>query len=363
MKPSWADPTISENALPPIAPTFEGEMTAVRVADRPQKTSENQRFEPRAEGGAADVSVAIPADFRLENGAALPDAAVRLRRHGRLDGPVVIAAGGISADRAVAGEGGWWGDVVAAGGGIDLERYQVIGFDFSPADDHRLAITPLDQARLLLIAVDALAIARIHGFVGASYGGMVGLALAALAPERVARLCVISAAHQPAPLAAGWRGVQRRIVEYAIAHGEAAEGLALARQLAMITYRSADEFSSRFERTLDAEGQSDLDRYLVSRGAAYVDRMSPQRWLSLSEAIDRCWVKPEAVNVATTLVACPTDQLVPISEMRALAARLPQLTVLHELPSLYGHDAFLKEPARLGVILSNFLEGQTHDDA
>lgn len=342
-------------------------MTAVRIAEKPQKTSENERFSARSDVRVTetfvDVSIDIPSNFRLENGAPLPDAAVRLRRHGSLDAPIVIAAGGISADRAVAGGAGWWSDVVASGGGIDLDRYQVVGFDFSPVDDHRVAITPVDQARLLIIALDALGIARVHGFVGASYGGMVGLALAALAPDRVERLCVISAAHQPAPLAAGWRGVQRRIVEYAITNGEPAEGLALARQLAMITYRSADEFSSRFERTLDADGQSDLDRYLVSRGAAYVDRMSPQRWLSLSEAIDRCWVAPEAVKTVTTLVACPTDQLVPISEMRALASRLPQLTALHELPSLYGHDAFLKEPARLGVILSNLLEGQSHDQA
>jgi homoserine O-acetyltransferase len=200
----------------------------------------------------------------------------------------------------------------------------------------------------------------VHAFVGSSYGGMVGLALSALAPARLERLCVISAAHQPAPLAHGWRGVQRRIVEYALSHGEPSQGLALARQLAMITYRSADEFAVRFERALDAASSSDLDRYLVSRGAAYADNMPALRWLSLSEAIDRCAVAPEAVKTPTTLIACPTDQLVPINDMRALAERLPRLAAFHELPSLYGHDAFLKEPARLGAILTSFLESDPH---
>jgi homoserine O-acetyltransferase len=74
-------------------------------------------------------------------------------------------------------------------------------------------------------------------------------------------------------------------------------------------------------------------------------------------------VTPEAVKTRTALVACPTDQLVPISEMRALAERLPQLSAFHELASLYGHDAFLKEPARLGAIISAFLEGQAHAEA
>jgi homoserine O-acetyltransferase len=314
----------------------------------------------RADDGGADVLVRVPADFRLQSGGALPDAELRLRRFGPPGAPVVAAAGGISAGRFVCGEAGWWGEIAGPGAPIDARRFQVLGFDFSPLADARLAITPADQARLLLIAFDALAIARAHAFIGSSYGGMVGLALAALEPERLERLCVISAAHEPAPLGQGWRGVQRRIVEYALSHGEGAQGLALARQLAMITYRSADEFASRFTRALDAEGRGELDRYLVARGAAYGDSMAPLRWLSLSEAIDRCAVAPEKVRTPTTLIACPTDQLVPIGDMRALAGRLPQLAGFHELPSLYGHDAFLKEPARLGAILTSFLESEPH---
>jgi len=46
------------------------------------------------------------------------------------------------------------------------------------------------------------------------------------------------------------------------------------------------------------------------------------------------------------VVAVREDQLVPIGDMRALAARLPRAR-LHELSSLHGHDAFLKEPAAL----------------
>jgi len=310
----------------------------------------------RADDGGCDVLVPIGRDFRLESGATLPDGQVRLRRYGPVEAPVVVVAGGISAGRLVCGEAGWWGDIAGPGAAIDVGRYQVLGFDFSPLSDARVAITPADQARLLRFALDTLGIAAAHGFVGSSYGGMVGLALAALAPERLQRLCVISAAHQPAPLAQGWRGVQRRIVEYALSHGEPENGLALARQLAMITYRSAEEFSGRFGRAMDGEGRSDLDRYLVARGAAYANAMAPLRWLSLSEAIDRAIVSPEAVATTTTLIACPSDQLVPIGDMRSLGARLPRLAGFYELPSLYGHDAFLKEPTRLSVLLRSFLE-------
>jgi homoserine O-acetyltransferase len=264
--------------------------------------------------------------------------------------------GGISADRKLAGQDGWWNDIVGTNRSIGLETFSALGLDFAPAVDERVHISPRDQARLIVEALDHLGIDTLHALVGASYGGMVGLALGALAPARVGSLCIISAAHRPAPLASAWRGVQRRMVEFALRRGEPEQGLALARQLAMISYRSVDEFEQRFDGILDVEGASDLDRYLIARGEAYSNTMAPRRWLSLSEAIDRAHLTPEAVSVPTTLVGCPSDQIVPFQLMTELAERLPNLTALHALPSLYGHDAFLKEPERLGAIIDSFLK-------
>lgn len=288
---------------------------------------------------------------------AIGEANIRVRFHGRRDGPLVITAGGISARRFVTGESGWWTPIVDEGGAIDLNTYCVLGFDFAPTEERRTAVTPDIQARLLVGALDALGVKTAHAFVGASYGGMVGLALGAIAPERIERLCIISAAHKPAALARAWRGVQRRMVEFAIAQGAPEQGLALARQLAMITYRSGEEFETRFGAEIDADGRSELDRYLISRGQAFTSIASAERWISLSEAIDRFSVEPEQVRVPTTVVACPTDQLAPLADMEELARRLPRCEGFHLLPSLCGHDAFLKEPDRLGPILRAALEG------
>src|SRR5690606_14098766 len=195
-----------------------------------------------------------------------------------------------------------------------------------------------------------------HSFIGASYGAMVGLAFAALAPDRLDRLCVISSAHRPSAQGLAWRGVQRRIVEHAAALGQADAGLSLARQLAMITYRSGEEFEARFGVGLGADGRSALDDYLVSRGEAYVGAMAPQRWLSLSESIDRFAVDPEAIAAPTTVIACTSDQLAPLALMRELAERLPRLAAFHLISSIYGHDAFLKEAAQLEPILRSHLK-------
>ncbi|HRP11068.1 MAG TPA: homoserine O-succinyltransferase [Terricaulis sp.] len=299
---------------------------------------------PRAD---ADEDIEIPISIAGER-------VVRVRLHGRKDGPLIIAAGGISASRRVRE---WWGGLIYEGGPIDLDRYGVLGFDFAPLEDRRAPLTPHVQAELLLAALDQLGIAQAHAFVGASYGAMVGLALGEIAPERLARLVAISAAHRPAALGRAWRGVQRRIVEDALEAGDGARGLALARQLAMITYRSAEEFEQRFDGALDENGRSDLDKYLVSRGTAYANACAARRWLSLSEAIDRFAARPEAIAVKTTLVACPSDQLAPLQDIEELAARLPQCAGLKLMPSLYGHDAFLKECAQLEAILAEALDG------
>jgi homoserine O-acetyltransferase len=307
-----------------------------------------------------DIALAIPRGFRLASGEALPDTQISLRRFGAPDGPQVIALGGISAGRDVCGEAGWWRETFVDHGGVDLARFGVIGVDFAPSDDVRLRLSPGDQARLLLHVLDTLQIEQLHGFIGASYGGLVGLALASLAPWRLQQLCVISAAHRQAAQSLAWRGVQRRIVEFGLAHGDADAGLSLARQLAMITYRTPEEFEERFSAGIDADGRGAVDRYLESRGDAYTGVARSQRWLTLSEAIDRAAVDPALVRARTTLIASADDQLVPLPIMRELGERLPNLAALHVLPSFYGHDAFLKEPARLAPLLFQFLNDGGH---
>ena len=128
----------------------------------------------------------------------------------------------------------------------------------------------------------------------------------------------------------------------------------------MITYRTPDEFEARFGAGVDAEGRGGVDRYLEARGEAYAEVGAPRRWLTLSESIDRAFVDPADIKVATTLVGCLDDQLVPIGLLRELAERLPAVRGFHTLASIYGHDAFLKEPARIAPIIKKCLEASIH---
>jgi homoserine O-acetyltransferase/O-succinyltransferase len=194
---------------------------------------------------------------------------------------------------------------------------------------------------------------------------MVGLALAERWPERVRRLVVISAAHTPHPMATALRALQRQIVELGLDTGRGVEAMAIARGLAMTTYRSAREFNQRFasapaflaarEEANGAPPEFEVERYLRRSGERFAGRMRPERFLALSLSLDLHCVVPERITVPTALIAAQGDTLVPPSQMRALSRRLPQLTHFATLRTRRGHDAFLTETVRLGRLLATIL--------
>jgi homoserine O-acetyltransferase len=283
--------------------------------------------------------------------------------------PVVVTLGGISASRhasatAASPEPGWWEPVVGPGRAIDTTQWRVLGLDWldgGRADDGRPAriVTTHDQADALAAVLDALGIARAHAVVGASYGGMVALAFAERYPERVDRLVVVSAAHETHPMSTALRAVQRRVVELGLETGRARDALALARALAMTTYRGVKEFAERFDSRPDAVDERDatfpVERYIRHHGEKFAAAWRPERFLALSLSADLHRVDPAAVRVPTTLVAAEGDAIVPGEQMEELARRLGAPTTLVHLATRHGHDAFLTDVDTIGRVLTTAL--------
>ncbi|MDQ7019925.1 MAG: homoserine O-succinyltransferase [Robiginitomaculum sp.] len=294
---------------------------------------------------------------------------IRARLYGKKDAPLIIVLGGISATRFIADEAGqpagWWPAMVGEGSPIDLRKTQVLGLDFAPqshGDGSAIALSTQEQASRLRSVLDHLGIETAAAIIGASYGGMVALAFAKDTPARLGALCVISATHRPFPLGVAWRGIQRRIVRLAIQAGRPEDGLALARELAMTTYRSAEEFTERFEAMPTGANPTRFDvcDYLMACGAKFSSTMSAERFMALSESIDLHRVEPEDIKTPALLIASRSDQLAPPAEMQILQSRLGGPSDLVTLDSPYGHDAFLKETKALGSLLSAFINEQCH---
>lgn len=325
----------------------------------------------------------LPHEFPLEHGGALRAGLLAFELSGPAEAPLVVVQGGISAGRHVTATAldptpGWWQPQVGAERAIDTDRFRVLSTDWlggigASSGPGRAAhdagpfplVSSCDQARALLALLDEQGLETVDRFVGASYGGMVALAFAALAPERVRGITAISAAHESHPRASAWRSVQRRIVELGTRHGEGAAALELARGLALTTYRSRHELAERFADPPSIEAgraRFAVEGYLEARGRDFAGRFSPAAFLSLSLAIDLHRVKPERITTPTTLVAATSDELVPVEQIRELSSRLAGPVRLIEIESRYGHDAFLKEIDTIGAIVRSDLEGLDSTD-
>lgn len=274
--------------------------------------------------------------------------------------PVVAVLGGISASRhvtstATSPEDGWWQLLVGSGAAVDTRRFRVLGIDWTVPHE---GVTTHDQADALVAVLDLLQVECLDAIVGASYGGMVALSFAATCPDRVGRLALVSAAHEPHPMATAHRVIQRRIIRLGLAAGLPSEGVALARALGITTYRTATEFAARFDSAPESDGEPvvfPVERYLDHGGRKFAREWSPERYLTLSESIDRHQVDPARVCTPVAILGVQEDTLVPCWQLRELRDRLSGPVHLEEINSIYGHDAFLKEVDAVGSFLSRAL--------
>ena len=314
-------------------------------------------------GGARTHADTLCVPLRLDRAESRQTVPVRYEVYGPADAPAVVVLGGISAGRHLAPtpqdpSPGWWPGVVGPGCALDPHTHRLVGVDWiggaSTPWRAPCPVTPGDQARALSAVLDHLGV-QTATVVGASYGGMVALAFAAARPERVERLVVLCAAHRAHPMATAVRSVQRGILGLGLASGQEREAVALARSLAMTTYRSAQEFEDRFAWRDAAHGPEaprfPVDAYLSARGADFADRFDARAYLALCTSIDLHEVDPSTLTSPTTLVSVDSDLLAPPWLVEELAVASPGVERHVRVSSTFGHDAFLKEAHAVSALV------------
>ena len=273
--------------------------------------------------------------------------------------PLILVAGGISAGRHVVAsadlpDAGWWQAQSETFGG-----HRVLAIDWIGADGViDLPIDPADQADAIAWLLEELGEPIAAAFVGASYGAMVGMHFAARHPHRLGALLAISASDKAHPYASACRALQRQALSLGEWHGDPASGVALARAMAILTYRTPEEFADRFAEEPELRGtrfRMAAEDYLDAHGQRHCQRTSSIAYRRLSESIDLHRIDPADIKVPLTLVAVDRDALVPAADIEALAAQIPGAR-FHLIHSRFGHDAFLKEEAQVAAITTEFLE-------
>ncbi len=352
--------------------------------------------------------------FALDCGTALSDVVVAYETWGRLDADAsnaILLCHAWTGDSHAAGPAGrghptpgWWDDTVGPGKPIDTDRYFVVCANVlggcqgstGPASPHPAdgefygsrfpVVTIRDMVRAQARLADHLGIASWMSVIGGSMGGMQALEWAVMYRRRIRSLVAIATCMQATAQQIAWGAIGRRAIRldpnfaagdyYDSPTGQGpAEGLAIARTIAQVTFRSDNVFTDRFGReladhsrgTLDMWQRFEVERYLDHHGTKLVRRFDANSYLSIGKAMDlhdlargrgtleRAMAR---VTVPTLTVGIWSDMLYPayqqqqIHEMLAANGTPSQYL---EIDSPHGHDAFLINGDQLARPLERFL--------
>ena len=179
---------------------------------------------------------------------------------------------------------------------------------------------------------------------------MIVFEMALIAPERVKRIAPLSCGAEHTPWRIAFSSAIRKIIEEGIRNGNTEKAFALARQVAMSSYRSSGEFNNRFARKKNSDERFEVESYLEHQGEKIVGRFSPYSYITLTKAMElyslfegRSGTREEIlqrIQQPTLLVGATTDILYPESELSSLSGELPNAQY-HSIDALWGHDSFL----------------------
>ena len=227
------------------------------------------------------------------------------------------------------------------------------------------AVSTRDQARAQWRLLDALGIERVDLTLGGSLGGMVALEVAVTRPESVRVVMPIAAPAATGPMAIAWNHLQVELIDRL-----GLDGLALARELAMTTYRSEADFDERFGRSVEPDGRPSIVSYLDHQGRKLIDRFDPATYRILAGAMDRHDIgagrggidgalsRLAAGGTRLTGVGIQDDILYGPRQVHELVDAATAAGVdarYREIRSTKGHDAFLVEWDQLTTLLQEAL--------
>ncbi|CAB4998614.1 MAG: homoserine O-acetyltransferase [Actinobacteria bacterium] len=302
---------------------------------------------------------------------------------------------------------GWWDGLVGSGCAIDTDKYFVVctnslgGCQGStgPASPHPTdgkpygsrfpVITVRDMVRAQVRVSDMLGIDVWHSVIGGSMGGMQVLEWGVTFPHRVRTLVPIATCLQATAQQIAWGAIGRRSIRldpkwrggdyYDAAIGDGPwQGLAIARMVAQVTFRSDNVFTDRFGRELadtnaDYNGlglwdKFEVENYLDHHGDKLIRRFDANSYLIIGKAMDLHDVARGrgSLQTAASRISAPvlsmgisSDILYPTyqqKQIRDIISETGGSCEYVEIDSPHGHDAFLINLDQVGQPLDDFLQ-------
>ncbi|MBK9707724.1 MAG: homoserine O-acetyltransferase [Acidobacteria bacterium] len=346
-------------------------------------------------------------EFALASGQSIKSVRLHYAIYGELNDDcdnAVLVCHALSGSARVAD---WWPRMFGDAGVFDLDRdcvicLNVIGSCYGSTGPHDInpatarpfgadfpVVSVRDWVRSQALLLDHLGIDKLRAVIGASIGGMQSIQWAIDYPERLERCIAIGAAPLNA-MALGLNHLQRKAImndphwlngQY-YSDEPPKDGLAMARAIAMCTYKSSELFAERYHRKPNRNGEDpyksldaryDVGGYLDYQGDIFTGRFDANSYLMITKAMDNfdpaCGYASEAealarIKAPMLLVGISSDWLFPASDVQALSTRMiaaGAMVEYDEIVSNHGHDGFLAEPASLTPLITQFLSAGGSD--
>lgn len=354
----------------------------------------------------------------LDSGATLTPVDVAYQTYGTLNDArsnAILVLHAFSGDAHAAGispetgKTGWWDNMIGPGKAFDTNKYFVICSNvlggcrgttgpssIDPATGRPYAmsfpvITISDMVRLQKMLVDHLGIARLLAVAGGSMGGMQALEWAVAYPDSVVAAIPIAATARHSAQQIAFNEVGRQAVIADLDWNEGnyyagkppARGLAVARMVGHITYMSDGSMREKFGRRLrdkvnfgyDFSVDFEVESYLRYRGSEFVNRFDANSYLYITKAMDYFDLTQSKATLGAVferakarflVLSFTSDWLYPSYQSQEIvrALRSRNLDVAYcELPSSYGHDAFLVDVGEQTELVRGFLASTYKDGA
>jgi homoserine O-acetyltransferase len=233
-------------------------------------------------------------------------------------------------------------------------------------------VTIRDMVNVQRALINRLGIQGIDAVIGGSMGGMQALEWA-ITDDRIRKLVLIAMGKAHSAWAIGVGEAQRRAImsdpkwkngDYEV-DNPPKDGLATARMMAMLTYRSFPSYEEKFGRNPQSEHSPEfaVESYLDYQGKKLAGRFDAMSYVRLTQAMDTHDVSRGRgtfeevlgnIRIPTQVIGIDSDVLYPPKEQKALAGLIPG-AMYHPIKSKHGHDAFLIEFEQMNRLMKPFL--------
>ncbi len=316
--------------------------------------------------------------FILESGVELPGIHICYTTHGEIDhdGSNVIWI--FHALTANSDPLEWWNGLVGEGKLFDPKKYFIVcsnnlgscyGTSGPNSADPKTGakygrsfpiITIRDMVRVNEIVRKHLGIEKIKLVTGGSTGGQMALEWAIENPDVIENLVPIATNARHSAWGIAYNEAQRMAMD----NSDPEKGLAAARAIAMLSYRSYESYVKTQTDEDDKADNFKASSYQNYQGEKLVKRFNPDSYYVLSKAMDshnvgrgRGSVEQAlgTIKAKTVVIGIDSDNLFPIIEQEYIAEHITDGNV-EIIDSLFGHDGFLIEYDQLTEIFRNILK-------